>query len=435
MSETKRKFDAKHTFLIGLAFFSSAIAWDMYDSQVSVSLYGYLAGLGITGLLLGLDNLVGVIIQPIMGNVSDNTRTKFGRRIPYILIGIPLGALFFALIPFETSLISLLIFMFLFIVSMSMWRSQAVALMPDFVHPENRSKGNSIINVMGGLGLVGSTLISYTIVDFSLQLAFIVVSIIMLISLVALFFTVKERDSYAYQALLAEEKDTGEKVKTKKEKISLISSFKDIVKEDDKSTLFVLLAIFFTMSAYYGLMGLFTVYAQNTLSMTRGEAGGLKLFAGLTFLLAAFPLSLLAEKFGRKLFIKIGLVIFIIGALVGFLIPNTTGTIIALVLLGVGYACIVVNTIVIVWAMAPSEKKIGTYTGVYYAFSFLAAIFAPGIFEGLTILFTWNAFFLIGAVILVIALVLMFLVKRESVDLTEEQKIAKQKAIQELKKS
>ena len=432
MSETKRKFDAKHTFLIGLAFFSSAIAWDMYDSQVSVSLYGYLAGLGLTGLLLGLDNLVGVIIQPIMGNVSDNTRTKFGRRLPYILIGIPLGALFFALIPFDTSLITLLIFMFLFIVSMSIWRSQAVALMPDFVHPENRSKGNSIINVMGGLGLVGSTLISYTIVDFSLQLAFIVVSIIMLISLIVLFFTVKEKDSYAYQALLEEEKDAGEKIKTKKEKISLISSFKDIAKEDDKSTLFVLLAIFFTMSAYYGLMGLFTVYAQNTLSMTRGEAGGLKLFAGLAFLLAAFPLSLLAEKFGRKLFIKIGLVIFIIGALIGFLIPTTTGTIIALVLLGVGYACIVVNTIVIVWAMAPSEKKIGTYTGVYYAFSFLAAIFAPGIFEGLTILFTWNAFFLIGAVILVIALVLMFLVKRESIDLTEEQKLAKQKAIQEL---
>ena len=432
MSETKRKFDVKHTFLIGLAFFSSAIAWDMYDSQVSLSLYGYLAGLGLTGLLLGLDNLIGVIIQPIMGNVSDNTRTKFGRRIPYILIGIPLGAFFFALIPFETSLISLLIFMFLFILSMSMWRSQAVALMPDFVHPENRSKGNSIINVMGGLGLVASTLISYTIVDFSLQLAFIVVSAIMLISLVVLFFTVKEKDAYAYQALLAEEMDAGEKIKAKKERVSLISSFKDIIKEEDKSTLYVLLAIFFAMSAYYGLMGLFTVYAQNTLSMTRGEAGGLKLYAGLTFLIAAFPLSLLAEKFGRKLFIKIGIVIFIIGAIVGFSAPTKTMTIVALILLGVGYACIVVNTIVIVWAMAPSEKKIGTYTGVYYAFSFLAAIIAPGVFEGLAILFTWNAFFLIGALILVIALVFMFLVKRESADLTEEQKIAKKKAIQEL---
>jgi MFS family permease len=423
MSETKQKFDAKHTFLIGLAFFSSALAWDMYDSQVSISLYHYLAGIGLTGLLLGLDNLVGVIIQPIMGSVSDNTRTKFGRRIPYILIGIPLGALFFALIPFETSLISLLIFMFLFIVSMSMWRSQAVSLMPDFVHPENRSKGNAIINVMGGLGLVGSTLISYTIVDFSLQLAFIIVSAIMLLSLTVLFFTVKEKDSYAYQALLAEEKDAGEIIKTKKEKISLISSFKDIIKEEDKSTLFVLLAIFFAMLAYYGLMGLFTIYAQNIFSMTRGEAGGLKLYAGLTFLVAAFPLSLLAEKFGRKLFIKIG---------IGFSIPTKTVITISLVLLGVGYACIVVNTIVIVWAMAPSEKKIGTYTGVYYAFSFLAAIIAPGIFELLAILLTWNAFFLIGAVFLVVALVLMFFVKRESADLTEEQKMAKKKAIQEL---
>ena len=430
MSETKHKFDIKHTFLIGLAFFSSGIAWDMYDSQVSISLYHYLAGLGLTGLLLGLDNLVGVIVQPIMGNVSDNTRTRFGRRMPYIMIGIPLGALFFALIPFETSLISLLIFMSLFIVTMSMWRSQAVALMPDFVHPENRSKGNSIINIMGGLGLVGSTIISWTIVDFSLQLAFIMISIIMLISLVILFFTVKEKDAYAYQALLAEEKGTGEKIKTKKEKVSLISSFKDILKEEDKSTIFMLLTIFFAMLAYYGLMGLFTVYAQNTLSMTRGQAGGLKLYAGLTFLVAAFPLSVLAEKFGRKLFIKIGLVIFIIGAIIGFAIPAVT--IIALVLLGVGYACIVVNTIVIVWAMAPSEKKIGTYTGVYYAFSYLAAIIAPGVFEGLAILFTWYAFFLIGAIFLVIALILMFLVKRESADLTEEQKLAKQKAIQEL---
>ena len=122
--------------------------------------------------------------------------------------------------------------------------------------------------------------------------------------------------------------------------------------------------------------------------------------------------------------------IFIIGAIIGFAIPSVT--FIALILLGVGYACIVVNTIVIVWAMAPSEKKIGTYTGVYYAFSFLAAIIAPAVFEGFAILFSWNSFFLIGAIVLVVALVFMFLVKRESAELTEEQKLAKQKAIQEL---
>ena len=71
MVETTQKLDVKRVFLIGLAFFSSAIAWDMYDSQVSISLYNYLQGLWLTGWLLGLDNFIGVIVQPIMGSISE----------------------------------------------------------------------------------------------------------------------------------------------------------------------------------------------------------------------------------------------------------------------------------------------------------------------------------------------------------------------------
>lgn len=434
MSETEKiKLDVKHVFLIGLAFFSSSIAWSMYDGQVSISLYFYLGAFaGITGLILGLDNLVGVIVQPLMGNVSDQTRTKFGRRMPYIIIGIPLGALFFGLIAFENSLVSLLLFMFCFIVSMSFWRSQAVSLMPDFVVPENRSKANAIINMMGGLGVVGSSLISMFLVDTSLQISFLLVSVIMLISLVVLVFTVKERDAYGYKLVLAEEEQTGEKVKTKIEKPNLIQSFKDIFAEEDKSTLFILLAIFFAMTGYYALMGLFTIYATEVMNMTRGSAGGYTLFVAVTFMISAFPLSMLAEKYGRKKFIMIGLVLFIIGCFIAYSIVDTTVLIISFVIIGVGYACIIVNTIVLVWAMAPSEKQIGTYTGVYYAFSFLSAIIGPGMIEILCVLLQWRSFFLIAAFFLIASLICMFFVKREEADLTEEQKLAKKKAIRDL---
>jgi Na+/melibiose symporter-like transporter len=63
---------------------------------------------------MALDNILGIIIQPIMGSISDNTRSKFGRRIPYLLVGIPLGAIFFSLIPTQNSLPVLLIYMFFF---------------------------------------------------------------------------------------------------------------------------------------------------------------------------------------------------------------------------------------------------------------------------------------------------------------------------------
>ena len=82
--------------------------------------------------------------------------------------------------------------------------------------------------------------------------------------------------------------------------------------------------------------------------------------------------------------------------------------------------------------MAPSETKIGTYTGVYYAFSFLSAIIGPAIVEGLNILLGWNAFFLIIAIFMTFSLVFVSLVKREEAELTEEEKEKKQKAIQNL---
>ncbi len=101
-------------------------------------------------------------------------------------------------------------------------------------------------------------------------------------------------------------------------------------------------------------------------------------------------------------------------------------------LIGIGYSCIIVNTIVIIWGLAPSEKKIGTYTGIYYLFLFSAQIFGPGLVGLLTDLTGWEYFFLNSSVFLIIALILMFFVKREEAELTEEEKIAKKKAIQEL---
>ena len=93
---------------------------------------------------------------------------------------------------------------------------------------------------------------------------------------------------------------------------------------------------------------------------------------------------------------------------------------------------IIVNTIVIVWGLAPSEKKIGTYTGMYYLFTFSAEIFGPGLVGLITDLIGWEYFFLNVAIFTIIALILMFFVKREEAELTEEEKEAKKKALQEL---
>ena len=154
MTEEK-KFDVKFVVYIGFAFFTSQLAWGLYNARVSLFLKVHLIFLSLVGIWMALDNILGVILQPIMGSISDNTRTKYGRRMPYIIVGIPLAAIFFILIPFlRANLSSLLVIIFLFGLAMGFYRAQSVALMPDFIKSENRSKGNAIINAMGGLGAV-----------------------------------------------------------------------------------------------------------------------------------------------------------------------------------------------------------------------------------------------------------------------------------------
>ncbi len=435
MSENQKndKLDVKHTFFIGLAFFTTGISWSMYNTQVNITLFEYLGLYALVGAWMAMDNLIGVIIQPILGSVSDNTRSKFGRRIPYLIVGIPLAAIFFVLIstvnPLQDPMWLLLLWMFFFNISMASYRSQAVALMPDFVIPANRSKGNAIINFMGGIGAVMAYIFNLVLVPISLFLAFLVVAIIMVISLVIVVFTVKETDSYSYKLILEMEEKEGEKLKDKKEKLSIIASLKDVIGEKDKSTLFMLFAIFFWFVGYQALEALFTIYGMDVLGLTRGGAGGMLLYVALSFLLFAFPAGILGTKIGRKLTIKIGLVLWIISLIAMFTFQNTTVISICFVIIGAGWAFININSIVIVWEMAPTAKKIGTYTGLYYFFSFMAAILGP-FMVGLIIDILGNeTLFLVSSFFYIIALIFVFLVKRGESELTEEER---KKAIQDL---
>ena len=432
-SQKKDKLDVKHTFFIGLAFFTTGISWSMYNTQVNINLFEYLGLFALVGAWMAMDNIIGVIIQPIMGSISDNTRSKFGRRMPYLIVGIPLAAVFFVLIatvnPLQDPMWLLLLWMFFFNISMASYRSQAVALMPDFVIPANRSKGNAIINFMGGIGAVMAYIFNLVLVPISLFLAFLVVAIIMIISLVIVLFTVKETDSYSYKLILELEEKEGEKIKDKKEKLSIIASIKDVIGEKNKSTLFMLFAIFFWFVGYQALEALFTIYGVEVLGLTRGGAGGMLLYVALSFLLFAFPAGILGTKIGRKLTIKIGIFLWIISLIVMFIFQTVTVISIFFVVCGAGWAFININSIVIVWESAPTAKKIGTYTGLYYFFSFMAAIIGP-FMVGLVVDILGNeTLFLVSSFFYIIALIFIFLVKGGESELTEEER---KKAIQDL---
>jgi MFS family permease len=258
----------------------------------------------------------------------------------------------------------------------------------------------------------------------------------MVIALFVLLWRIKEKESFSYKLILEMEGEKGEKIKEEKTKPGLIESIKDIAAEKDKSTLFILLAIFCWFIGYQGIVALVSVYGVVVLGYPGFLASFLPFIVTVPLLISIYPLSLLPAKIGRRMTIKIGVIIWTAMLVLGFffgLIKAPLGIMaIPLAFLGIGWAMINTNSIVIVWELAPTEKKIGTYTGLYYFFSYLAAILGPMIVGGLTDLLGLPFLMLNGAFFFILAFIMMMFVKRGEVELTAEEKLARQKTIQEL---
>lgn len=89
------KLQTKKVFFVGLAFLIICMFWQVYDNVISKMLINTF-GLNQTwsGIVMALDNVFALFLLPIFGALSDKTKTKFGKRTPYIFIGTIVAAVF-----------------------------------------------------------------------------------------------------------------------------------------------------------------------------------------------------------------------------------------------------------------------------------------------------------------------------------------------------
>lgn len=163
----------KQTFLIGFGFMACMLLWSVYNSYVPVifraklteltdggsKLPAFLSVALLVNAIMTIDNIFGVIFQPYFGKKSDKTHTKWGKRMPYIIICLPICAVFFSMIPMAATIkatalsVALMMTVIIFFnFTMSVWRSPVVSLMPDFTPSPLQSDANAVINIMGGIG-------------------------------------------------------------------------------------------------------------------------------------------------------------------------------------------------------------------------------------------------------------------------------------------
>ena len=227
------------TFLIGLGFFTMGLMDPLYDNYIPMFLGYYIDSSSVVGAVMTLDNILAIFLIPVFSALSDRTRTRIGRRMPYIVTLLPLAAIFFALVPFSAldSLVMLVVTIFLLNIFKQAVRGPVVALMPDMVPADLRSEANGVINTMGGLATILGTVLLARLMDVSVSLpgigevdkilAFPAASVFVIVAVVLLFAFVKESKS----------KVASEEEREEKPKEPLLASLKAIFTEKEKSAL------------------------------------------------------------------------------------------------------------------------------------------------------------------------------------------------------
>ena len=130
--------------------------WQVYDNVIPLILKDtFHVRDSYIGIVMAMDNVLALFMLPLFGKLSDKTRTKIGRRMPYILGGTILALLCLAIMPAAQKQNNALLFFIglgLVLIAMATYRSPAVALMPDVTPKPLRSQGNAVINLMGAVG-------------------------------------------------------------------------------------------------------------------------------------------------------------------------------------------------------------------------------------------------------------------------------------------
>ncbi|MFG1605147.1 MFS transporter [Actinoplanes sp. NPDC049265] len=393
----------KITFYIALALFAQESTWNFYDNQVPVLLREHVTSAALVGALMGLDNLLGIFIQPWIGNRSDNTRTRWGRRIPYLAVGMPLAALIFALLPWTTSLPMLIAVMFGYALVANTMRPLAESLTPDFIPPERRSRTNAVVKIATALTIIVASLISLLVVDDHPRLSFAIPSVILLAATAVLLVKVRDSASRAYQAAVAEDAAAG----PAESRVPFRAIVADLITDRDRRRLLLLLTVLLFGGAWFASRSLITPYGMEVLGLSRGDAGGLTLPSGIAYVIAAYPAALLAERFGRLRVIGIGMTVFAVALAAGAVAQTATATVVVFCVASVGAAGFTINAAVALWNLAPSSRVLGTYTGLYAVTWYLGGFGGPALIGGVVDLFGWTGMLGYVAVLALLAVLVV----------------------------
>jgi maltose/moltooligosaccharide transporter len=394
---------------LGLGFLALGPTTGLYDAFMPIFLAEFIASASVIGLIMGLDNLMALIFYPFFGSLSDRTETRIGRRLPFILIGMPLVAIGMFALPFgkEVGLPLLILASLVMNFSITICRPAILAMMPDITPSKQRSVGFGIMISMLGIGSIIGTGIGRQLYLQSHRYPFMLgAGMLLAVFLIFLLF-------------LREPKERQSDSKVEETPQHLWQSLKDLITNPDRVTLFLFFAIALMFMAQHSVTTWFTTYGSErffaesvSADVRASESSKGLIVLGLMLVLFAIPSGFVGTKLGRRRTVLIGLSGMVVSLVLLFLASTLTQAIGGMALFGMSLMLGVINMYPMALELS-QPSQVGTYSGLFVMCQYGAGIFGPPVL-GLVfdLVGSKRPMFLVVAIYAVLSLVLILRIRK-----------------------
>lgn len=374
---------------IGGVYLATTVLWVVYNSYIPIMLKSFGISSFLVGLIMTIDNFLAITWGPLVGNLSDHTRTSVGKRLPYFIVSFPMIAILFALIPATlykglVAFSGLLLLINLFVATA---RTPIVALIPDLFASTLRSRVSGIVNFMGGIGAMIGYLVLPWLFSLNQEWPFLFTSVIVVVCGGWLVFYLRENQEIVPQA----------------NPLNIIQELKALFSHKELTREY--LAIFTYFLGFNAIETFFTSYGVFRLGIGEAQASLLLGVLAVSFFLFSIPAGIIGSMRGKKQTMSAGLLG--LSAAMGLMFLTDIFLVeyklpmIALLLFVSGFCWALVNVNVFPYITDLSPpKQMGTAAGFYYFFSMMAAVVSPPLTGFIIDISSHNAIFLIASLFL-----------------------------------
>jgi Na+/melibiose symporter-like transporter len=355
----------KASLLLGAGTFVVGAVAPLYDSYVPELLQRHLSSSAGVGAAMGIDNVLALLVVPLIGALSDATHSRLGRRVPYVLAALPLTAVALAAIPLmaRLGLLPLLAAMIVLDVALAIWRAPFGALLAELVPSIHRSRTEGILGVAMCLSamLVLGTARSLSARDPALPflLAGSLVAIVWLVHCAWLREPPHEPRTIGPRAALAP-----------------LRSLREAFTAGNGTALRFFAACLFFQMAFQSFSSWFTLHGSERFHTTVANVSLGFIAVAVSTLVGSIPAGWLGARYGRRRMSLVGIAGMATSCALLHIVPTLGSAVVALFLFGVSWSFPVANLTPMALELGTAARA-GSLAGAFLLVQSVAGLVGP----------------------------------------------------------